>query len=239
MKLQFINKDNVGSNVWEFHFTRPDGFEYSAGQNCLFVLPHENADSKGEFRRMSLSSAPHETTLQFACRVFDDSTSFKKTLMSMHHGELIYFDGPFGNFLSFTNEQWAGKMVLCAAGIGITPFYSLLKYRKNVGLMSNDATLIYGARNQTDMGFAEEIANLCSDLKIHLILVFSDQQGEKSQKICPELLKRLGLLDKNITYGFCGPPEFGKGMRQAMIERGHSEESLHSSTFDDYTEVNY
>ena len=60
-----------------FHFEKPEGFAYKAGQfgDYTLISPSE-IDAEGNTRGFSLASAPYEDDLMFATRMRD--TAFKR-----------------------------------------------------------------------------------------------------------------------------------------------------------------
>eukprot|EP00163_Fabomonas_tropica_P025137 TRINITY_DN4330_c1_g1_i1.p1 TRINITY_DN4330_c1_g1~~TRINITY_DN4330_c1_g1_i1.p1 ORF type:complete len:624 (+),score=177.33 TRINITY_DN4330_c1_g1_i1:335-2206(+) len=123
------------SGVIEVQY-RPKGFKYKAGQYVFLSCPYI---SRWEYHPFTISSAPEEAnvschikcvgdwTKSFA-RLFNPNDS-KEVAINLSKGEdgtaLLRVDGPFG-----TGSQEFVKydtLVLIGAGIGVTPFSSILK----------------------------------------------------------------------------------------------------------------
>src|SRR6185369_11964661 len=117
------SKEPIAEGTTLFHFIKPTGFTYQAGQtiDITLVNPPET-DAEGNMRTFSIASAPEESTIAIATRMRD--TAFKRTLRDMAPGTEIQFDGPFGSFLLHENTARPGIML--AGGIGITPFHSII-----------------------------------------------------------------------------------------------------------------
>ena len=112
-------------------FEKPAGWNYLPGQYC-FV--HLNALSPRvlEWHPFTISSAPHEPYLTLHVRSAGDWTSALHELADADDGiqgatnaGTVLLDGPYG---SASEEVWDYEVaVLVGAGIGVTPFASILK----------------------------------------------------------------------------------------------------------------
>eukprot|EP01080_Neovahlkampfia_damariscottae_P003020 gene3020-5030_t len=121
-------------------------FIYKAGQYCFLNAP---LISRQEWHPFTISSSPDQEYLTFHIRVVGDWTKAlmdtfnptrKETLViDKPYGpdgktRLLRIDGPFGTSADYVFEY--EYVMLCAAGIGVTPYASLLrqiKHRKDTG----------------------------------------------------------------------------------------------------------
>jgi len=89
--------ETVAEGTMAFHFAKPEGFKFTAGQsmNVSLIEPPET-DAKGNSRTFSIVSAPHESELVIATRMRD--TAFKRVLKSMPAGGRVGLRGPAGLF---------------------------------------------------------------------------------------------------------------------------------------------
>jgi predicted ferric reductase len=115
-------------------------FSYEAGQYCFLNCP---TISKHEWHPFTISSAPEEENLTFHIRCAGDWTGKLRDLFvpegtgivnkpTTANGEdyLIRVDGPFGTCAEYVyNFEY---IMLVAAGIGVTPYASLLKHFKHM-----------------------------------------------------------------------------------------------------------
>src|SRR3569832_1555644 len=93
--LKLLTKYEVAEGTMCFHFEKPAGFSYKAGQSADWTIPDmKEQDDKGPTRAFSFVSAPHEEFVGFATRMRD--TAFKRTLKDMPEGSVIRKEGPFG-----------------------------------------------------------------------------------------------------------------------------------------------
>jgi ferredoxin-NADP reductase len=144
----------VAEGTLAFHFERPAGFQFKAGQfvNVTLVEPPET-DAEGNSRSFSMASAPFETDLIVATRIRD--TAFKRVLKAMPTGSEVSIAGPFG---SFTLRQNSRPAVFLAGGIGITPFRSMLLQAARERL-SRRLFLFYSNRRPEDAPFLDELSD--------------------------------------------------------------------------------
>lgn len=123
-KLKLINKKNITHDVVQFEFEKPENFDFTPGQYGGFTLINpQEVDPGGITRRFSILNPPHEKHLAIAIRM--RNSVYKRLLNNLHLGDEIKFAGPTGNFILHTNEDIPA--VLIAGGIGITPFYCMIK----------------------------------------------------------------------------------------------------------------
>ena len=136
--LTLESKENLVDNVWSFRFTTHTPTTWTPGQFIRVELPHDDPDDEGTKRWFTISSTPHDGYIQITTRVTD--TTFKQALSALPVGGTINLvEQPDGDFVWQESDK---PLVFVAGGIGITPFYSMLKARGHSG-QSVLATLIY------------------------------------------------------------------------------------------------
>src|ERR1043165_7257806 len=96
-KTVLRRKEKIADGTMAFHFEKPGGFVFKAGQFGDFTLinPSET-DAEGNIRGFSLASAPYEADLMFATRMRD--TAFKRVLKRMEPRMELTLDAPYGSF---------------------------------------------------------------------------------------------------------------------------------------------
>jgi len=77
--IKLTKKRKIANGTMAFHFEKPAGLEYRAGQFADFTLidPPET-DAEGDTRGFSLVAAPSDNEIIFATRMRD--TAFKRVL---------------------------------------------------------------------------------------------------------------------------------------------------------------
>lgn len=151
-----------------FSFAFDEDFTWQAGQYLHYVLPHEDADDRGEERWFTISSAPHEKEIRITTRFAEKSSSFKKALFALPLGATLEADGLEGDFVV---EDPAQEFIFIAGGIGITPFRSILLDLDHRGLPIK-GKLLYTNRD-TDIVFKKELDELVAkhpDFKVEYVI---------------------------------------------------------------------
>ncbi|HSW82480.1 MAG TPA: hypothetical protein VLH12_03350, partial [Usitatibacter sp.] len=78
-----------------FHFEKPAGFEFKAGQAVEVLLPDPAGGANDIGHAFSIVSAPFEDELVFATRMRD--SAYKNALKALPPGAEVRLDGPFGS----------------------------------------------------------------------------------------------------------------------------------------------
>ena len=77
-KIKLKSRHEIAAGTMAFHFEKPAGFTFIAGQAGDFTLHHPpETDKEGNKRSFSLASAPYEDDIIIATRMRD--TAFKRS----------------------------------------------------------------------------------------------------------------------------------------------------------------
>lgn len=128
VEIPVVKAELLPSDVTYLEFKRPQGFVYRSGQWVRIACLELGTD---EYHPFTLTSAPHEETLSLHIRAVGPWTSklreayTPEKLQEFGGYPKLYLDGPFGE----GHQEWTdyGVSVLVGAGIGVTPFASILK----------------------------------------------------------------------------------------------------------------
>ncbi|HMA87381.1 MAG TPA: FAD-dependent oxidoreductase [Burkholderiales bacterium] len=236
-EVRLLRRETVAEGTMAFHFSRPAGFEFRAGQSLLLSLiaPPET-DGEGDSRTFTIASAPHEPELMIATRMRD--TAFKRVLKSLPPGAALSIDGPNGDMV--LEESAAHPIVFLAGGIGITPFRSMALHAAHVRL-AHRILLFYGNRRREDSAFLDELQELeRRNPNFRLVALMSEP--EKSTQpwsgetgfIRRELIERRVSEPKAALYYFAGPPAMTGAMHTLLEELGVAEEAMRYEEFYGY-----
>ncbi|TMH85566.1 MAG: FAD-dependent oxidoreductase [Betaproteobacteria bacterium] len=229
--------ETVAEGTMAFHFAKPAGFKFTAGQsmNVSLIDPPES-DAKGNSRTFSIVSAPHENELVIATRMRD--TAFKRVLKGMPPGGRVGLRGPAGMFT--LDPADARPAAYLAGGIGITPFVSMLREGAHTRL-ARDLWLFYSNRRPEDAAFLEELAALPKrHSRCHFVgtMVEMDKSrrpwsGETGFLDRAMLERHLKGLAANVYY-VAGPPGLVEAMQKMLVAAGVAEEAIHTDEFFGY-----
>lgn len=121
--LTFVSKSQFAGDVYSFTFTPERELSWRAGQHAMLELKLPNGRTG---RRMfSLSSAPSEGQITVTTHWRGELASdYKKSLWSLRAGDKARLRGRVGPMYLRDDQS---EYVFLAGGIGITPFYAILK----------------------------------------------------------------------------------------------------------------
>ena len=220
-----------------FHFAKPSGFEYRAGQSIdLTLLNPPETDGEGNTRAFSLASAPFDRDLMIATRMRD--TAFKRVLGKASPGLEVRIDGPSGSFVLHRKAERAA--VLLAGGIGITPFLSMIRHAA-YEQAAHQIYLFYSNRRPEGCPFLEVLAETAKqNPRFHLIATMTkmkdshrDWTGETGFVSKEMLRKHLPAIQGPIFY-LAGPPAMVAAMRSILAAAQVDEDDIRTEEFSGY-----
>jgi len=233
----FLRSEDVAEGTMAFHFARPAGFEFQAGQaiNLGLIDPPET-DAKGNRRTFSIVSAPFEDVITIATRMRD--TAFKRVLKTMPANTRVQLRGPTGKFMLDAGD--ARPAVMIAGGIGVTPFISIARQAAHDALRRK-LCLVYSNRRPEDSAFLPELVAL-EGRNPNYRLVGTMTEMEKS--LMPWRGER-GFLDQGLlrrtigdlaapTHYIAGPPAMVEAMKKLLVEGGAPQEQIRTDEFFGY-----
>src|SRR5207248_1617875 len=141
-----------------FHFERPAGFEFRAGQTVdLTLIDPPETDSEGNTRTFSIASAPQERDLFIATRM--RGSAFKRVLASVPLGTAIEAEGPMGSFT--LHHNLTKPAVFLTGGIGITPFRSII-LDATARKLAQQLWLFYSNNRPEDAAFLDDLQQVAN-----------------------------------------------------------------------------
>jgi ferredoxin-NADP reductase len=174
-------------------------------------------------RSFSIVSTPDSGVLQFSMRI---RGGFTRAAAGLHIGDVVRVQGAFGDFT--IDPTYDNKVVLLAAGIGITPFISMLRDAAERQVQT-PMTLLYTNRSATDIPFFEELNSLQRRLPALRIAYFASEgsapEGSSARiipgRITDEHIAQLcGPTQDDSTYFICGPGAFSDRMHTILRKNG-------------------
>lgn len=234
--LKLLDKHEAAKGIMVFVFEKPAGLIFKPGQYAGFTLINPPAtDAGGITRRFSLLSTPQDTHLSIATRVHENILAYKRVLNDLSIGSEIKFAGPTGNFT--LHEDLSVPAVFIAGGVGITPFYSMIR-----DAAARNSTqpiyLFYGNQSRHEAAFLDELTTLQQTLptfKLIPILVDPDTGwlGETGY-ITHTLLKKY-ITDLNAPiYYVCGSPAMVTALQETLVEMDIDENRIRIEDFPGY-----
>lgn len=217
-KIKLIARQEVAKNTFVFIFEKPPGFIFSPGQYAGFTLidPKET-DAGGNTRRFSLLSSPNDDYLSIATRF--QPSAYKRILNSLPIGSEVKLAGPSGNFTLQEDQQIPA--VFIAGGIGITPFYSIIKTATQQQ-SSQSLYLFYGNQSPEDAAFLAELIQLQKE-NSHFKLITTmanpnDTWVGETGFITHTMIKKYVPDLSTPLYYICGSPAMVTTLQETLIE---------------------
>jgi ferredoxin-NADP reductase len=234
---ELISKEAVAEGTMAFHFKKPEGFEWKAGQSIdLTLINPPETDSEGNTRAYSIAAAPHEGYISIASRMRD--TAFKRVLKNAELGLPVEIAGPFGSFT--LHEKQSRPAIMLVGGIGITPFYSILKDATEK-MLPHKIFLFYSNRRPEDAVFLEELAKIAQQ-NSNFVFVPTMTGMEKSSfawsgekgHITKEMIEKYISDRTDAIYYSAGPQAMVASMRKILNEMGVSDDDIRTEEFTGY-----
>jgi len=236
-KVKLKCKREIAEGTMAFHFEKPEGFVYKAGQfaNCTLINPAET-DAEGNSRVFSLASAPYENELMVATRMRD--TAFKRVLKTMEPGMEVMMNAPHGSFTLHNNQSVPA--VFLTGGIGVTPVRSIVLQAIHDKL-SHRIIVFYSNRKPEDAAFLDDLRESHAANPNYTFVGTMTQMEKSSREWHGEtgviskamLLKVIEDLTLPIYY-IDGPPAMVKAMRQMLNEAGVDDDNIRTEEFSGY-----
>lgn len=207
MDLIFQERKKLTSHIWLYTFNKPDHFHFKAGQYADFTLNVDVEQIKKTITRsFSLLSTPEENYIQIAVR--EQNSDYSVALFALNPDDKIGFYGPFGT-LFLDEEPASTSLVLIAGGIGVAPFYSIIKqitYRRN---FKQPLYLFYGNQVRTDAALINELQyleNAIPSFKFIPTLTVADENWNGETGLITAEMIQIYVRDYlSSTYYICGP----------------------------------
>lgn len=235
--IKLTRSEEIAEGTMAFHFTRPSGFEFRAGQSVdITLIDPPETDTEGNTRAFSIASPPFEDHLMIATRMRD--SAFKRVLRQASQGLEVRVEGPGG---SFTLHKNATKpAVFLAGGIGITPFLGTVRQAAK-DKPPQPLYLFYSNRRPEDAPFLDLLTALpAENPNFHFIATMTAMAksrrqwaGEKGVIDREMVLRQVPELVGPIYY-IAGPPAMVAAMRQMLASAGVDEDEIRTEEFSGY-----
>lgn len=232
--LKLLDKQQAAKSTVVFTFEKPAGLVFKPGQYAGFTLinPGET-DAGGITRRFSLLSAPDDEHILIATRI--QQSAYKRVLNTLPVGGEIKFAGPTGAFT--LPEDAETPAVLLAGGIGITPFYSMIKHA-TLRTYTQPLSLFYGNQSLEDAAFLGELMQWQEKnpyFKCIATLAQSgpDWTGETGFITHTMIKKHIPDLSAPIYY-ICGSPAMVTALQETLVEMDIDEDRIKVEDFPGY-----
>jgi predicted ferric reductase len=204
-------------------------FSFRPGQ-FAWLLTGSSTPFALTYHPFSISSSAEDTSrVSFTIK---DTGDFTDAVSRLQSGDIIYVDGPWGEF---TMDRHEGPgFVLIAAGIGVTPMLSMLKT-----LADRDdrrpCWLFLGNRDQDSVACQGELDALTPRLDLEIVHVLSHAQpgwnGETGYLRAEIFDRHLPKGRVRLQYFICGPPAMMRSSEEALAQLHIPRDHVHVERF--------
>ncbi len=177
------------------------------------------------FRSYSIASSPHSDYMEFMIEMINGK--FTSQLAKLNKGDHVLLTEPKGTFIYDPYDK--KEITFIAAGVGIAPFFSMLRYTKFINLKRN-ISLFYSVKHRSDIVNFSELKSY-EDIGLSLYITitrdpkYDDWNGEYGRINIDMLNKHLPDLKNRIFY-ICGGIKFVKDLVQTLTSNGVNDEDI-------------
>lgn len=223
--------------VKTFTLTYADGsaIPYAAGQFITFVFHHH---AREERRSYSISSSPvaNEPCSCTVKRI--DNGAYSRLLVDRARiGDTLQTTGASGLFTLPSQDHNYEQVFFFAAGIGITPIFSLIKTLLYTQA-GKKAVLIYSSRSREDVVFYNKLNALAAAFPGRFVVdylystSFNLARARLSKSLLPILLKEHATTTYNkMQFYVCGPFQYMRMVIFGLEEQGIHNEQIRKENF--------
>ncbi len=256
LKLYLKEVKTVATDVYEFVFsplpspvrsTDKDTpnfqkFNFKPGQYLEWTLPHKNTDNRGNRRYFTIASSPTEPDFHLGVRIQqNDSSSFKKALLSMKKGDSISVSQLSGDFTLPAKSQKSGqKIVLIAGGIGITPFRSMIQHELGTSTDSTqkrDIILFYACAKIDGFAWKDFFESASQKINLKTYMIVSTQpinpqnwQGKIGYITVDMIKETIPDFQERIFY-LSGPNAMVNSYKNMLLKLGIQHKNIRTDYF--------
>lgn len=196
---------------------------YDAGQFLFMRFIDKGSGLSHEWHPFSISSSPHEQTMQVCVKALGDYTA---TLKAAQPGMTVQLEGAYGKF-SYTNFSNRDQIWI-AGGIGITPFLSMLKSLPVDGYYRT--YLFYSVKSESELIDWPLLYThmMIRPNSVRVIPFIADSQGGF---LDARYIEQVAGPLAGREYYLCGPPPMMRSLKAQLRARGVSKSNIHSEEF--------
>lgn len=214
-----------------FYLVRAVGYmvPYRAGQFITLVFNHHNQEVR---RSYSLSSSPDDERMAITVKRISNGEISRFLLTKVNVGDVLNVVEPAGVFT--VKEHTTPKDILFfAAGSGITPIFSQLKYILNRPGESK-LHLIYSSQSPESILFNNELKELLASYPDRFTithLLSSEANRLTNIKVEQLVNEQLSFAKDKAEFYLCGPFVYMRMIRLTLLYMGIGGQQIHKENF--------
>jgi ferredoxin-NADP reductase len=228
--LAQIEQQTHDTKTLRFQIPKERRFSARPGQFLTFRWA---VDGQRMTRSYTISSSPtHENYVEITPKRMENGCVSAFLNDRAKPGLLVEASGPHGRF--YFDETLHKSIVLIAAGSGITPMISMLRYINGLSL-ATPVRLLYCVRSAADIIFQNELARLGRTLpnfKYEVCLSRPDPTWEgRSGHLTAEFVSQHASDPFSLTFFLCGPEGFMNNAGQILLALGVNSDQILQESF--------
>ncbi|TSC85086.1 MAG: hypothetical protein G01um101413_470 [Parcubacteria group bacterium Gr01-1014_13] len=231
--LELKEKLMIAPDVYDFVFQSDKKLVFKPGQYLEWTLEHDHQDTRGMRRYFTIASSPTEPEIRTGIKFYPHSSSFKKSILTLNHGDKIVASQLAGDFVLPKDKN--KKLVFIAGGIGITPFRSMVKYLLDTKEKRN-IILLYSNYTPADIAYRDLFDQGERELGIKTIYTISstpypaDWQGERGM-VDDKMIMRTVPDFKERTFYLSGSNNMVVAFEQILRKIGVPKQQIKKDFF--------
>jgi ferredoxin-NADP reductase len=228
--LAQIEQQTHDTKTLRFHIPKERRFSARPGQFLTFRWP---VDGLRITRSYTISSSPtHENYVEITPKRMENGHVSVFLNDRAKPGLLVEASGPHGRF--YFDETLHKNIVLLAAGSGITPMISMLRYLEDLHL-ATPVRLLYCVRTAADIIFQNDLERLgrsLANFKHEVCLSQPDPSwAGRSGYLTEEFVSQHVIDPHSQTFFLCGPQGFMDNARRILLALGVNPDQILQESF--------
>ena len=230
--LKIVKKEFETQTSCSFYFSVPQEFQSLFNyQTAQFLTFRFIIDEKEYVRSYSIASSPFiEEPMQTTVSLVEGGVVSNYMLSKLKEEDAIDSQKPLGEFFRPPKTLTPQTYVLFAAGIGITPLFSILKTVLETRL-AKDVLLVFSIRQMEDFIYRKKTKDWEKKFKdkFHIKLILSSKEGRLNSEKLSHILKPLDV--KNCLFYLCGPRPYMEMVSKTLLNTGVEKTNIHTEDF--------
>jgi ferredoxin-NADP reductase len=218
-EIIFKEMKKEDENTYTFIFEPVKPFEWRAGKHAMFFIMHKKI--KKTMRLFSISSCPSENKIAITTKIGENPSDYKKALLELRPTMKMQLRGPMGPFVI----QQSRTNCFIAGGIGITPFWSMMKEIHIGGQKFNGNIKLFYINSKDTILFGEELKAMNKNISTEF---FTDKQ------VIENRIKEMISQKDDTVYFVAGTKQMTTSVKQMLIEQGVKKKNIKTDTFIGY-----
>jgi|SRR6185437_5866916 len=229
LKVEAIKWELPDTATFFFSEISDKKIHYKAGQFITLVFAHH----KEEIRRSySLCSSPDEDMLAITVKRIANGEISRFMLAKVKEGDILNAVEPAGRF-TITDFEAEKDIFLFAAGSGIVPIFSQLKYvLKRLG--RSRLILVYSNQNGGSVLFKDELDKLSAEngTRLKVIHLLSSEGNRLNNLLVEKLVKKNANFNPaKAEFYTCGPFAYMRMIRLTLVFMGFESSQIRKENF--------